>query len=954
VTFFRLIAIIVLATASVATQGQTPTPRFYSDDPLRAEPAPLPVADLQPRALSDVLERVNNTFKTTGQRHPANGVIPAGGVNSLGEVMDGDWYVNRHGTRRMTLEELRRGAGDARPPDMGAPWRVLVVRPYGVNPGMLIADANNELYLLRFDPLGYEGLATGAEMVTSRFFHALGYHVAENYLVRFERSHLLTHPEGQAVSSAGKPRGLLATDIDALLRRVPQGAGRKYRAAATRLPDRRESLLGPFQLWGTRSDDPNDTVLHEHRRDLRGLFVFSAWLNNAEANANGTQDLLRTVDDVRRIRHYLVDFTKSLGSGVFGGPKRVWEGNERSLPNFGKAKQNMASLGVRTPGWMKAKYPDLAEVGSFEGLTFDPAVWTTSQPIAPFENRLPDDTFWAAKQVMAFTDEDIRAIVQTGGYSREGEDWITAALIERRNRIGRTFFARVVPLDRFRVTGNALEFDDLGVVHGLSTPRQYTIEWHRFDNDKDAILDTIGTGAALPPGVTALPAGGYASARVYADDAAMNVTVFLRRGANGLEVVGLDRTWPGKVIAPPAPPNRINRRIFADLTPRQQELFTTYIDGYNKTRGSRYSPEEGFNRLTVSEQTTFFGVTHALSRSEMTDAGGAALGNALDRVESVERIAGQYAGRGGDQQFRLYVNLKPDTRAILEKSQQFFRDHENTVYHVGYPHSYRQVGKEPNLQMSLAEDGLKADIDVDYRSSRSPRGLFNGHLTSANSDIRVGENTNLHRGRWGGFIAFWQEAFGNLSEEAAPRDLVDFDRPDANVTPLPPDRPRGASPERIEDAAQEFLTDWLVRRQYQQALDFLSPRAYACLVIGADARSVPLDTNGARRELLTLMEYATGKLGSRSNLTSATIAFTPPNPKRVIVDHPFKQEFLLTPLTEAEARPYFCDKNSVPSSGAEYFGVAFQFRTSGGGVLGLLWTREGGQWKLVSYQPLSS
>jgi hypothetical protein len=231
--------------------------------------------------------------------------------------------------------------------------------------------------------------------------------------------------------------------------------------------------------------------------------------------------------------------------------------------------------------------------------------------------------------------------------------------------------------------------------------------------------------------------------------------------------------------------------------------------------------------------------------------------------------------------------------------------------------------------------------------------LFNGHLTSANSDIRVGENTALHRGRWGGFIAFWQEAFGNLNEEGAPRDIIDFDRPDARVTPLPPDRPRGASPERIEDAAQEFLTDWLVRRQYQQALDFLSPRAYACLVLSADARSVPLDANGARRELLKLMEYAAGKLGSRSNLTSATIAFVPPDPKRVIVDHPFKQEFLLTPLTEAEARPYFCDK-SLPSSGAQYFGVVFQFRISGGGVLGLLWTREGNQWKLVSYQPLTS
>jgi hypothetical protein len=242
---------------------------------------------------------------------------------------------------------------------------------------------------------------------------------------------------------------------------------------------------------------------------------------------------------------------------------------------------------------------------------------------------------------------------------------------------------------------------------------------------------------------------------------------------------------------------------------------------------------------------------------------------------------------------------------------------------------------------------------VDYRWSRRPRSLFNGHLTAANSDVRVGENTDLHRGRWGGFIAWWQDAFGRLAEtHAASPDLLDFDRPDARVTPLPPDRPRSASPERVEDAAQEFLTDWLVRRQYQQALEFLSSRAYACLVVSAERRNVALDANGARRELLALMEHAAKKMGERPNLTSAISAFVPRDPKRPVVDHAFKQEFLLTPLTAAEARPYICDRTAAPA-GAEYVGAAFQFRISGGGALGLLWAREQNQWKLVSFQPLA-
>ena len=173
------------------------------------------------------------------------------------------------------------------------------------------------------------------------------------------------------------------------------------------------------------------------------------------------------------------------------------------------------------------------------------------------------------------------------------------------------------------------------------------------------------------------------------------------------------------------------------------------------------------------------------------------LGLAIDRVEAVNRIAGQYDGLGGDQQFRIYVTLKPGTRELLEKSREFFVDHENTVYHVGFPHSYRQAGKEPNMQMSMSEDGLRADIDVDYRSSRSPQSLFNGHLTASNSDVRAGDNPKLHNARWSGLIMWWQDTFGKLQVVLPkPVDLANTDRAMGPPTPLPPDRPSGAAPEQ--------------------------------------------------------------------------------------------------------------------------------------------------------------
>jgi hypothetical protein len=230
--------------------------------------------------------------------------------------------------------------------------------------------------------------------------------------------------------------------------------------------------------------------------------------------------------------------------------------------------------------------------------------------------------------------------------------------------------------------------------------------------------------------------------------------------------------------------------------------------------------------------------------------------------------------------------------------------------------------------------------------------LFNGHLTSANSDVRAGDNPALHNGRWQGLVLWWQEVFGRLRESMPKQeDLLGLDRPDA-PTPLPPDRAANAAIDRIEDAAQEFLTDWLVRREYDQALAVVSPHAHACLNLNDDAKPETLDAAGARRELRRIMEYASEKLGARPDLTSAIVAFTPHDPNRPVVDQPFRREFLLLPVPETEARQYLCDAPTTQPSGLEYFGVMFTFRIEGGGTLGLLWRREGDRWKIVAYQPL--
>ncbi len=922
--------------------------KFYPDDPLAKEPPPAPTRGPEPRGLSLTLEFFGNMLGQPGERQPARGVIPAGGVNTLGDVLDGPWYVNRHGSRRMTPEELRRGAGDAMPPSREAPWQALTAKQFDVRPGILIADASEQLYLLRFDPRGYPELATGASMVSSKIFYALGYHVPENYLVYFTREQLVASQYGDRVTSAGAQRALKEEDLDAFLKGVARDPVRGYRAVATRVPRGWGSLLGPFQVYGTRNDDPNDTVPHEHRRELRGLFVFSAWLNHFQMSAVKTLDVLLEDEGVPYIRHYLVDFFVTLGSGD-NGPKRARDGRE--LPfDWDQAVKHALGFGFYAPTWMRASYPGVRSVGRFDYETFDPERWTPNQDLAPFANRLPDDEFWAAKQVMAFTDDDIRVLVSTGEYSDPAAaEWIATCLMERRDRIGRTYFSKVVPLDRFRVENGSLTFDDLAVTDGLAPARQYGVRWSGLDNATGilSLIDVEGT-FDLPGPVREAPAGEYYAARIWIDDPDLNVTAYLRTTGGGGKVVGVERNWTGKVLADARADADTGESTFKDLDRDQQRLFEPYARVYNEDSGNSLSAEQYFDSLTVSERTTYYAVTHALINSELTDESGASLGRAFDRVESVERVAGQYYGRGGDEQFRLYVRIKPDTRETLDRSQQFHFGHENTVYHAGYPYSYRQAGKEPTMQFSVSEDGTRADIDVDYRSSKSPQALFNGHLTSSNSDVRAGDNVDRHNGRWSGLVAWWQDFFGRLpTGNRGPTDTLS-ERPEL-PTPTPPDRPRGAHIEAIEDALQEFLTDWTVRRDLDDALDFASPQLLACVNVDDDPDEDALQDARARDELRVIMDYTLEQLGQRNSLTAAVDAVMPFDPDRVVEDQPFKGEFTVIRMTPDESSPYLCGSHSVDPAG-EYVGVLFRFKKKGAAVLGLLWQRQSGEWRIVAFR----
>ncbi|MFN7939791.1 MAG: hypothetical protein U0R19_41070 [Bryobacteraceae bacterium] len=449
--------------------------RFRSDDPLEDELKPLPVNQPARRKLSDYYDAVLHTVSTPGElnrklRQP----VRAQGVNTLGEPLQGAWWTKRNYYRRMNLEEMIAGPGNQHPPSQESKWMVVGAKSEGITPGFVMVDGDKNLYFIKFDPMSNPEMATGADHIAIRLVHALGYHVPENYLVEFREDILALSKDVQIADRLGRRRPMTRRDLSEMLGKVPRTKEGLLRATASRAIAGKG--LGPYRYYGRRKDDPNDFIAHEHRRDLRGLAVVSAWIDHDDSRAINTYDALVEADGGSFIRHYILDLGSTLGSGTQKA-NSARSGGEY-LFGWKQSAVQLFSLGLAVPRWARADFPNLPAVGRFEYEVFDPEKWVPEYPNPAFLNRLPDDEFWAAKQIMAIGDEAIRAIVRSANYSDPAaSEWITRCLIERREKIGRAYFGKLLPLDRFRMEGERLQFEDLAETAGFGSAGPYSTEW---------------------------------------------------------------------------------------------------------------------------------------------------------------------------------------------------------------------------------------------------------------------------------------------------------------------------------------------------------------------------------------------------------------------------------------------------------------------------------------------
>jgi len=508
---------------------------FLPDDPLTRVPEVAAVGDARVQSINSIYDFAHNSID---YKRPAPSKALA--VNTLGEVPDSSWFTNRD-ISRMSLEALKKGGRVQGGPE--PPYTVVAAKTEGVSAGFRLRDARGLLYFVKVDPETNPEMATAADVMGALFLYAAGFNVPENYILLGREQDFHLSDKARVTTRTGKERRMTAAQLRTIFDEIPREPDGRIRAMASLALS--PKLAGPFRYSGVRSDDPNDLVAHEDRRDLRGLAVLFAWLNHTDAKGENSMDSVVGKGENARFLHSLLDFGDCFGSDS-DIPKDPRHGQEYILPVTRAQLQRIPTLGFAADNWEKVHYPRaMKAVGDFTAVGFDSLTWKPNYPNPAFLAMTPLDAYWGAKRVMAFTNEDIRAIIEEGQFhDPESVDYITRVLELRRDAIGRAWFGQVLPLEQFRIADEHLAFDNLAVQHGFAQPGRYKFTWFLWNNDAQREEDfATSEGSALPYTLTSVSVGSYIGCRIVGEhDDGRSVTVYFHNEGDNWKLVGISRT----------------------------------------------------------------------------------------------------------------------------------------------------------------------------------------------------------------------------------------------------------------------------------------------------------------------------------------------------------------------------------------------------------------------------
>ncbi|HEX5064159.1 MAG TPA: hypothetical protein VFV99_32510 [Kofleriaceae bacterium] len=407
----------------------------------------------------------------------------ARGVNALDEVPDSTWFTNRIGVREVSVAEIATVPGSIGTPENYKPWTIISSKVGGLTVGFIMKDTRGEKFLLKFDQRSFPEAETAAQIVMGRLLWAIGYNVTDDYIVHLRREDLVLAPDAVDKNPEGVEVKLDDHRLQARLATININKDGSMRALASRYLEGKP--LGGHPPEGVRSDDPNDRIPHELRRDLRGTQAIFAWLDHSDVHTGNTLDMW--VSDPENpswhyVKHYFIDFGIALGFGAAKN-KNPRYGYEYEV-DWSAMARSLFSLGLVQRPWEDRKRPQLRGIGTYDIARYDPGTW---KPLTPMYTpiRVADriDNFWSSKIFMKIRRQHIEAAVDAAQLSDpRARAWLVEALIARQRKTAKYWFERVNPVDEIHVVDGGLCFKDLSLTYAfepIATTRYTVTSYNR-------------------------------------------------------------------------------------------------------------------------------------------------------------------------------------------------------------------------------------------------------------------------------------------------------------------------------------------------------------------------------------------------------------------------------------------------------------------------------------------
>ncbi len=377
-------------------------------------------------------------------------------VNAFDEVPDSAWFTNRIGKKHPTLDELTRGPcaeDDMLDPENAKAGDYVIDqgKPNGASPGFRVKIGGKKKYMFKTDFAREPERPSAAAVIGTKFYHAVGFNTSCEQVQYVDTKLLKLTPGLKVTANDGVTRPFDEKALEKLLHDAVKSPDGKVRFQASAWL--KGYLLGPFKYERTRSDDPNDIIPHENRRDLRGGRVLAAWLHHFDAREQNSMDAWMAVDSKNpesspgMVKHFYLDTSDCLGS------EWDWDGVSRRmgdsyLLDFQDIGVDFITLGVIERPWeRKKRTPGMEMFGYFHWDEFDPDRWVNEYPNPAFGRATEHDNAWMARILSRFDRADIKAIVELGKFSNpEATEFMTEVLEQRLRKILTRYLLKLSPI----------------------------------------------------------------------------------------------------------------------------------------------------------------------------------------------------------------------------------------------------------------------------------------------------------------------------------------------------------------------------------------------------------------------------------------------------------------------------------------------------------------------------